>query len=241
MTRMDPVRLMRSALLLGLALLIAKLFASGQMARYMSPALDPLSVLAGVLLAGMGARELRAAATTRRNEEPGVDHALTYLLVLLPLLLGLLVSPKALGSSALGGESASALVLAFAREPSSARGVTSSEPIQDVSDLIVYLRRVGEAGVGQQVHAIGLVARSGDLQSNEFVLLRYSIAHCVADARPIGLLIVAPQGAAWSTDQWVEIDGSLDSRERAGDRLVSIIADRIVPTEEPNNPYLQAL
>src|SRR5207244_1144290 len=40
MMRADPARLLRSALLLGLALLIAKLLATGQMALYMSPALD---------------------------------------------------------------------------------------------------------------------------------------------------------------------------------------------------------
>jgi uncharacterized repeat protein (TIGR03943 family) len=241
MTRVDWVRLIRSALLLGLALLIAKLLATGQMVRYMSPALDPLSALTGALLAAMGVLELRAAVTNREREQASVDHALTYVLVLLPLLLGLLVAPKALGSSALGGESASALVLAFARQSSATRDVSASEPIQDVADLIAFLRRSGDAGIGQRVHAIGLVAHSSDLQANEFVLLRYSIVHCVADAQPVGLLIVAPNEATWSTDQWVEIDGALGSRERDGDQLVSIVADRVAPTDEPTNPYLQAI
>jgi putative membrane protein len=238
--RADPGRLARSALLLGLALLIAKLLATGQMVLYMSPALDPLSALAAVLLTGMGVVELRGGGMMH-SDEAGVDHALTYLLVLLPLLLGLLVTPRALGSSALGGESASALVLAFAREAEQPRVAPSSQPIEDVSELLTFLRRTGQAGIGQPVRAIGLVARSADLAPNEFVLLRYSIVHCVADARPIALLVVSPQEAEWSADQWVEIEGSLGSRQRAGDRLVSIIADRIVPAEEPSNPYLQAI
>ena len=282
MMRADPARLLRSALLLGLALLIAKLLATGQMALYMSPALDPLSGLAALLLAAMAvvgtrpksstmprnlggrvptpnlSQEVRPTTTWRKtglsaellelrgdrsmhHEEGSVDHALTYLLVLLPVLLGLVVTPRALGSSALGGESASALVLAFAPETNQTQVDPSSRPIEDVPDILAFLRRTGEAGVGQPVHAIGLVARSADLAPNEFVLLRYSIVHCVADARPIALLVVSSQQAEWNADQWVEIEGSLGSRERTGDRLVSIIADRIVPTEEPNNPYLQAI
>ena len=90
------------------------------------------------------------------------------------------------------------------------------------------------------MHAIGLVAHSADLPPNEFILLRYMIVHCVADARPIGLLVASSDGAAWGVDQWVAIDGSLASRERSGDRLVTIVADRIVPTDEPGNPYLPA-
>ena len=240
MMRADPARLLRSALLLGLALLIAKLLATGQMALYMSPALDPLSGLAALLLAAMALLQLRGDRSMH-HEEGSMDHALTYLLVLLPVLLGLVVTPRALGSSALGGESASALVLAFAPETNQTQVDPSSRPIEDVPDILAFLRRTGEAGVGQPVHAIGLVARSADLAPNEFVLLRYSIVHCVADARPIALLVVSSQQAEWNADQWVEIEGSLGSRERTGDRLVSIIADRIVPTEEPNNPYLQAI
>ena len=240
MRRPEPARLARSALLLGLAVLIAKLFVTGQMALYMSPALDPLTALAAVLLAAMGVFELRGAR--QGHPEPsGTDQTLTYLLVLVPLLLGLFVAPRALGSSALGGENISSLIVGFARQASPTPAVVATQPIEDVGDLLAFLRRAGEGGLGQHVHAIGLVARGGDLEPNEFVLLRYSIVHCVADARPIALLVVAPGEVAWQTDQWVEIDGSLGSRERGGDRLVSIIADRIVPTDEPTNPYLSAI
>lgn len=243
MTRPEPAGLARSALLLGLALLIAKLFATGQMALYMSPALDPLTALAAVVLAGMGAFEL-CGARRGHTQHAGVDQTLTYLLVLAPLLLGLFVAPRALGSSALAGEPISSLILAFAREANPAPAVVATQPIDDVGDLLRFLRRAGEGGVGQRLHAVGLVARSSDLEgagANEFVLLRYAVVHCVADARPIALLVVAPGAAVWPTDQWVEIDGSLGLRERDGERLVSIIADRIAPTQEPSNPYLQAI
>jgi uncharacterized repeat protein (TIGR03943 family) len=105
--------------------------------------------------------------------------------------------------------------------------------------VLAYLQQVGESGVGQHVHIMGMVARSDSLQPNEFVLLRYSIAHCVADARPVGLLVVARDPVDLPTDQWVEVEGTLASHGRAVERLVSIVAERLAPAEEPSDPYLR--
>ena len=43
---------------------------------------------------------------------------------------------------------------------------------------------------------------------------------------------------SWAADQWVRIEGTLAERERDGDRLVTILAETIVPVKEPSNPYL---
>jgi putative membrane protein len=245
-------RHVRAALLLGSALLIAKLFFAGEMVKYMNPALDPLTALTGVLLAVMGAMELRGSRTSEDADHghgrasDRLEQTLTNLLLLVPLALGFLIVPRALGSSALGGESVTNLLLTFGTGPAPAARSPSSpppppaKPIEDIPDLMTYLRQAGELGVGQQVRVTGLVARSEALRPEEFALLRYSIAHCVADARPLGLLVVTGGDVSWSTDQWVQIDGTLESHEREGDRLVTIAANSITAIEEPNNPYLRA-
>ncbi|HEY3108422.1 MAG TPA: TIGR03943 family protein [Chloroflexota bacterium] len=242
---------LRGALLIGSALLIAKLFLAGEMARYMSPALDPLTALTGVLLAAMGLVELRRPPAHGRHDHADghldaadpIGQSLTYLLVLLPLVLGLAVPPRALASSALGGESVASLLLSFGAGPAPAPGRPRPDPpasLTDLPDLLAYLRQAGEAGLGQPVRAVGLVARSDALPRNEFALLRYTVAHCVADARPFSLLVVGEDGG-WPTDQWVEVEGVLASRARGGDRLVAIEAVRVVAVEEPRNPYLPPL
>src|SRR5205823_9606313 len=120
----------------------------------------------------------------------------------------LFVAPKALGSGALAGEEVANYLLAF--DPrvaaSTAPGdVRRDKPIEDVPDLLSYLGRVGEAGVGQRVRVAGLVAKSGGLEGGEFPLLRYSIVHCVADARPVGF-IVANTTLPLELDQWVRVE-----------------------------------
>lgn len=125
--RRSPGWLGRALLLLGLAFLIGKLFVAGEMVKYMSPTLDPLTALTGIVLAALGVLELVGAgrdggralhepsrfsamsALARRHDEgphpAGLEDGLTDVLVLVFILLGLAVAPRALGSGALGGES----------------------------------------------------------------------------------------------------------------------------------------
>src|ERR671932_402037 len=113
------------------------------------------------------------------------------------------------------------------------------QPIRDVPDLFRYLRTAGEGGVGQPVHLVGMVAHGDSLAADEFVLLRYSIVHCVADAQPLGLLVQTPDASAGaSSATWVEVDGTLASTQHGGAHLVSVIASRVSPTREPPDPYL---
>ncbi len=53
------------------------------------------------------------------------------------------------------------------------------------------------------------------------------------------MLNAQPNG--WKNDQWVEIDGTLATQPRGGDRLVAIQVDQILPSEEPLEPYVSAL
>jgi uncharacterized repeat protein (TIGR03943 family) len=242
-TIVNGLRLARAALLIGLGLVIAKLLLTGQMHYYLSPGLDPLSALTGALLVGMGALELR------RVREPAgrvsTDLVVTLGVLAVPLLLGLTYTPRGLTTGALGGTPAAHLVLAFDAGPPSPVDVAPPAPrraIDDVADLLGYLRQAGQTGVGQHVRVRGLVAHDDGLAADQFVLLRYSIVHCVADAQPLGFLVLnVPQTTGgWPSDQWVEIDGTLATQSRGGDRLVAIQADQIRPSEEPLEPYVSA-
>ena len=249
----------RAALLLASAALIAKLFAAGEMTKYIAPALDPLTALTGVVLAGMGVIDGRRALHTQDDGDAAavhdVEHAggahggleatfergLTYAVVLLPIVLGLMLAPRAMGTSALAGERVTHLLLTFAPGASGApRPPKPDESLDDTGPVLAYLRRVGDGSVGQRVRVTGMVMTSDALEASEFAVLRYAIVHCVADARPVALLVVSPAPVSMPSDQWVQIDGEVSSRAREGDRLVTIVARRITPIDEPNNPYLFA-
>jgi uncharacterized repeat protein (TIGR03943 family) len=223
----------RGALLLGLAGLIFKLLMSGQMALYMSPALDPLSGLTAVVLAGLGAVELWSAR--RLSLVPrAADELLTYVPVAVLLGLTAFVTPRALDPSALGGMQASRAILAYSAAPGSGSAQPPTAPIADLPDLLKYLRTAGDSGVGQPVRVVGMAVADPNLAPNQFVLLRYTIVHCVADAQPVGVLVEAAETPP-SGGGWVIVDGVLGASPA---HLVSVQAARISPTDEPAEPYL---
>jgi uncharacterized repeat protein (TIGR03943 family) len=236
--------LLGPGLLLGFAALIGKLFVTGQITRYMAPALDPLTALAGIVMGVMGVVGLASGARGDEHHAHAADpweRALTIMLVILPIALGLLVTPRALGAGALGGERVTRLLLAYAPGPllaADASPPAPSRPIADTADVVAYLQQAGVSGAGQRVRATGLAVSAETLGAGEFALLRYAIAHCVADARPLVLLVAASAERAAATDQWVEVEGVLSITERDGARLVTIKADRTRPIPEPPNPYL---
>jgi uncharacterized repeat protein (TIGR03943 family) len=223
-------------LLLALAGLIVKLLLTGQMALYMSPALDPLSALTAFVLAILGAVELWSARPLHPLPR-GSDELLTYVPVAVLLGVGVFVTPRALDSTALGGVQAARAVVAYSSAPAATSVTTPSAPVSDVPELFKYLRTAGESGVGQPVRVVGMAVPDASLAPNQFVLLRYTIVHCVADAQPIGLLIETSE-APPSTGGWVVVDGVLAVSPTQASRLVSVQAARISPTEEPAEPYL---
>jgi uncharacterized repeat protein (TIGR03943 family) len=253
----------RAVVLFGLAGLIGRLLLTGEMVKYMSPALDPLTALAGVVAACMGLFELRQAVRHLRpdgepdseelhghGEEPGhwSDQLVTAGVILVPVLVGLLLTPRALGVGALGGEPINGLLVSLApgsaAVPPPARPV-GTPPIEDVQGLIDALRTQGDGALGQRIRASGVAAPGSDLADDELALLRFTIAHCVADARPLALLVVTPEarqvpGGAGALDQWVQVEGLLTTRERDGVRLVTIEADRVERVGEPANPYIRS-
>jgi putative membrane protein len=170
-----------------------------------------------------------------------LERALTYAVVLLPIVLGLAVAPRAMGTSALAGERVTRLLLTFAPGASAAvRAPKPDAPLDDTGPVLAYLRRVGDGSLGQPVRVTGMVVTSDALEAGAFAVLRYAMAHCVADARPVALLVIGPAPPSLRPDQWVQIEGELASRAREGDRLVTIVARRITPVDEPHNPYLFA-
>jgi uncharacterized repeat protein (TIGR03943 family) len=253
----------RAAVLFGLAGLIGRLLLTGEMVKYMSPSLDPLTALAGIVAASMGLFELRQTVShlpsgaasdsdepLEHGEAPGhwSDQMVTAVVILVPILVGIFLTPRALGVGALGGEPINGLLLTLAPGSATARPPArpaGTPPLEDVQGLIDALRAQGDGAFGQRIRATGVAAPGSDLADDELALLRFTIAHCVADARPLAVLVVAHDAqhvsaGAGALDQWVLVEGMLTTRERDGALLVTIQADRIERVSEPANPYVRS-
>jgi len=69
-------------------------------------------------------------------------------------------------------------------------------------------------------------------------VVRFTLSCCVADARPIGLMVENVIDAELAQDTWVEVKGHFEVRSIEGIDTPVIIPDSIVVTDQPEQPYL---
>ncbi|CAM5231630.1 hypothetical protein LSPH24S_03564 [Lysinibacillus sphaericus] len=63
---------------------------------------------------------------------------------------------------------------------------------------------------GKKIRLSGFVLKETDLLENQFVISRFLITHCVADASIIGFLTEMPEAASLQEDSWIEAEGTID-------------------------------
>jgi uncharacterized repeat protein (TIGR03943 family) len=91
---------------------------------------------------------------------------------------------------------------------------------------------------GQEARMTGFVYRDSQYDDDTFMLSRFVVSCCVADATPIGLVVHWPEASTLANDQWVEVAGSFQAGEFDGRAMPVLMAGEITPTAMPNQPYL---
>ncbi|MFZ4452444.1 TIGR03943 family putative permease subunit [Salibacterium aidingense] len=91
---------------------------------------------------------------------------------------------------------------------------------------------------GKKIKLKGFVYREEGLPSNQLIMSRFLITHCIADSVVIGLLTEFEQADAFEEDQWMEIEGILDVTTYKGAEVPVVKAKRGRVIEEPSEPYV---
>lgn len=185
--------------------------------------------------------------SNRQTHDHDHDHGeLTWIgltIVALPLLLGWLVPPRPLGAAAIGNReinigSMGSLISVAPPQAGNAMGLVAGE--KNILDWLNDFQRQSDPTTfdGQEARIIGFVYRDGRFGDNTFMVARFTVSCCVADAAPVGLIVQWPEAAALPADQWVEVTGHFATGAFAGQQIPILIADEITPTEPPAQPYL---
>jgi uncharacterized repeat protein (TIGR03943 family) len=211
-------------------------------------------------------------AMARRDRHDGSSsehpHGLSRAawLLVLPVLAATLAQPAPLGSFAAsrqtvrpprpsGGAEAISQELASLQEaPAAARatdlaGLTiptadngSSEmSLLDFLEITYYDETKTLAGV--PVTLVGFVVPAANGGAGEFLLSRFMISCCAADAQLLQAGVVQP-GSAPKQDSWVRVTGAWEPDESGralspdGFPIPKLVASQVVPVSQPDNPYL---
>ena len=188
----------------------------------------------------LGAIVLSAAAIGRlatarvRRPEPLAGRTLWWVgLVILPVIVVLVQPPTALGSYAASRRSASAGGFAAASGEDISQGplelvdVAASSWSRDAMRALI--RRAGS-----QVDFVGFVTRRSGMPDDEFVLTRFIVSCCVADALSVQVRVVGVPPGEFAEDQWVRVRGTF--YPVGGEILVDASDVQAVP--RPSHPYL---
>ena len=173
-----------------------------------------------------------------RSNEPKPITALSAWgtgLIVLPVITVLALPPASLGSYA-----------ASRRSTFSSGGiVASTEEIASgnlsLTDVAGGLRsRDGAAALteraGEEVEFIGFVTKDPGAPADEFILTRFLVSCCVADALSVNVRVVGAPPGEFKADEWVRVSGKFYPLGRD----VIVDSTDIVRFERPKHPYLSS-
>jgi putative membrane protein len=112
--------------------------------------------------------------------------------------------------------------------------VTPENYLDIMSILDLYVNQF----VGKQLELVGFVFRERDFSENQFVVARFAIQCCSADATVYGTLAEWSKAKKLETDSWVRVTGRIDRTEYGSQNIPLLQIEDVQQIEEPDEPYV---
>ena len=256
--QMQP--LMKTVLLVALGVFLYTRIANGTLYYYINERFALFTVIGvvGLILLGMSYRwrthqdshddHAHEHHEHEHHNHLGHSHGLTWtgaFILALPILLGLSTTPQPLGAAALANRDVT-LSMNESALPIGLRNREKAATDKNIMDWWHDFRSSATAGeelIGQAVRVSGFVFRDERFGQEHFLVTRFVVSCCVADANVLGLLVKVPAAMAEAMttitdDQWVEVQGVYVNERVDGWHMPVVEAIQILPVAVPEQPYL---
>ena len=234
--RVDRIAWAKSLILFGLGIYLTLLILTGNLDNYINQRFAWLAVVGALLFFLLGLNSLRDIFFLEQRPEHEHHHYHIswdiLLVVAFPLALAILIPSRSLGIEAVNG--------GVSLNPVGVSSVTRSPLDRNILD---WLREFDRAATpaqfnGAPVDVVGFVYREPSHPADGFMLARFTMSCCVADAFPIGMPVIAPGAAAFEAGEWLRVSGQLKASTFGAEILPVAFAETIEPVDEPRQPYL---
>ena len=222
---------------------------SGKILLYINQRFVLLILIAGIVLIACAQFifQERKKSETEENEVQGSNlptlspgSRVNLIWMVIPLLLGMFVPARALGTSAISNRGITV------SSPFTIQGATNTQALdrpaeqRTVLDWIRAFHAQSDPHSldGETVDVIGFVYHDPRLKTDQFLIGRYAISCCIADATAIGITVNWGQSGALQDNNWVRVQGTLSASVLDGQPVPVIAADQVNPITEPDQPYL---
>ncbi|HLF00939.1 MAG TPA: TIGR03943 family protein [Anaerolineales bacterium] len=248
---------LQALVLAGLGIFLLQKIWSGTLYWYISNRFMLLTLLAAIVFLALA----QSVLPKRKPAEAGSPTSLTLaevgdfgfhehdhgqaapvwglVVVALPVILGLLVPAKPLGAAAIAnkGINTSAPLVAASNQTLRLDIAPEERNILDWIRALNYSSNPAALN-GQPADVIGFVYQDSRLGDDEFLVGRFTLNCCVADALAIGMVVKWPEAKTLPANSWVRVTGPVEAAELNGQRLPRITAESVETVPEPSQPYL---
>ena len=225
----------KTLILGGMSLYLTLLILTGNLTNYINQRFAWLAIIGALLFFLLALTRLHAILRPERWQHDHHHYHITWdiaLVVAFPLLLASLIPSRSLGIEAVNG--------GVSLNPVGVASVTRSPLDRNILD---WLREFDRASTpaqfnGAPVDVIGFVYREPLHPADGFMLARFTMSCCVADAFPIGMPVIAEAAADFEAGDWLRVQGQLKASTFGAEILPIVFAQAIEPVDEPRQPYL---
>lgn len=197
-----------------------------------------------------------------------IKHSSIYGLFALPLLLGVLLPNTTMGSALAakkGMNLSAAASSGITALPEREETLETSQPL-DVSDaypesfarlaqslakqdviqvtdewfmeILTAVDLYADDFEGKSIEITGFVYRDDTLAANQFVIGRFAMDCCSADALPYGVLVEYEKAGRYQNDTWLTIRGTIATTRYQEQSVMVIRPERIARSPQPESPYV---
>lgn len=230
----------QALVLAGLGLFLIARVIDGQILLYIHQRFVPLVLLGGVVFLALAQAMLRSRPPEQASPDPDGRPGWLIWLIALPLLIGLLIPQRALGTTALATRGMNTGAVLATNADGSGQITTIPENQRTILDwLQLYASSSNTQEFnGQAADVTGFVYHDPRLPENQVMVSRFTLTCCVADATALGMVVESADVSQLMDDTWVQIKGQIVTTDIEGRNLPMIQAQTYEVVPEPIQPYL---
>lgn len=232
-------KILQTAILLGLGIFLLYKILSGTLYFYINARFTWLVALGGLTFLALAFYAWpRAAAHDHEHEHEHDRSGWALAVIAVPLALGFLVPARPLDSAALEARGLTTNALAGA----GGQAVQLNQP-SDQRNVLDWVRAFNYASdpsmyEGEQADVIGFVYHDDRLPAGQFLVGRFAVSCCVADAFAVGVIVQSDDAEEWAANEWVHVVGAIQVGSLEGTPIPVIVAESVKEVSVPPQPYL---
>jgi len=237
-------RLLQAFILFALFLFLLDKLLSGKLSMYINIRYAPLTVFGIIVLAIMALALFREPKADHDHQDSNHEHehktsTRALIILFVPLLIAFLIPSHPLDASAATtrGMNVSAPLIGSSTQ------TRQFEATADTRNILDWIRIFNSGTdptpyLGQTAKVTGFVYHDPRLPVNQFIVSRFVITCCAADASAIGMIVTWDESGGLKDNRWVEVKGPVQSTQLGGQPIPLIQAVLVQPLEQPQEPYL---